>query len=290
MNVAGAPAPQLLMSSVAISTGPTRANRGLFIALALSLAAHVLLLTLTPRPRYDAMGPMSEQEPMRVEIVQQPPAAIIAPPVPQPVEKPQPVHKAIAHPAVRPPPVRRSVPQPEAIPEPAPVREPRIAARPPPTFDMSAMIAARRAQRLAAEEALERRDEAPSPPPVDEGLASLNRNLQTLTGREGIGGVFTILHMGVRTGEFAFNGWGGDTRRQWREVIEVDAGPNGNLQLAMIRRMIALIREHYTGDFNWQSYRLQRIVILSARPEDNAELEDFLMREFFGTPLLKPAG
>jgi len=30
--------------------------------------------------------------------------------------------------------------------------------------------------------------------------------------------------------------------------------------------------------------------VLSARREDSAELEDFLMREFFGTPLAKPRG
>jgi hypothetical protein len=52
----------------------------------------------------------------------------------------------------------------------------------------------------------------------------------------------------------------------------------------MVRRMIELIRTHYTGDFHWESHRLQRTVVLSARTEDSAELEDFLMREFFGTP------
>ena len=59
---------------------------------------------------------------------------------------------------------------------------------------------------------------------------------------------------------------------------------------AMVRRMIELIRTHYTGDFNWESHRLQRVVVLSARKEDQGELEDFLMREFFGTPLPRKAG
>jgi hypothetical protein len=44
-----------------------------------------------------------------------------------------------------------------------------------------------------------------------------------------------------------------------------------------------LIREHYQGDFNWDSQRLGRTIIKSARIEDNTELEEFLMMEFFGT-------
>ena len=47
--------------------------------------------------------------------------------------------------------------------------------------------------------------------------------------------------------------------------------------------MIAIIRESESGEFIWISHRLGRDVTLSAAPEDNAGLEDFLMREFFGT-------
>ena len=57
----------------------------------------------------------------------------------------------------------------------------------------------------------------------------------------------------------------------------------------MVRRMIELIRTHYTGDFNWESHRLGRVVVLSARPDDQRGLEDFLMQEFFGTPLANRA-
>ena len=49
----------------------------------------------------------------------------------------------------------------------------------------------------------------------------------------------------------------------------------------MVRRMIAIIREHTGSDFLWESPRLGREVTLSARPADNAGLEDFMMREFF---------
>ena len=276
------------MSALAIPQARAPANRGLWVALALSLMAHLLVFTLTPKPRYDAIGPMSEQEPLRVEIVTkavEPPSAETppAPPRPEPLRRPPPPKGT---PRAVPLPPRLS-PAPQAPPiETSKERAPETA--PTPTFDMAAMIQARRARREAAEAAMARGlPDASAPPAQDPALASLNRNLQTLTGREGVGGIFQILNMGTRTGEFAFNGWRPDSRRQWREVIEVDAGPGGNLQLAMIRRMIELIRTHYTGDFNWESHRLQRVVVLSARPEDQAELEDFMMREFFGEPLIK---
>lgn len=275
------------MSSIALPPGRAPAQRrGLLVALALSLAAHVLLLTLTPRPRFEEVGPRTEREPLRVEIVSRAPTPP-APPPAEPVAQPEPARKPAPHRIVRPAPAPVApAPQP---PQPAPAPQPPILSRPAPSFDMAAVIAAQRERRQAAEAALAEGE--PPPPPQagqDPGLASLNRNLQTLSGREGVGGVFTILHMGTRTGEFAFNGWRPDSRRQWREVIEVDAGPGGNLELAMVRRMIELIRTHYTGDFHWQSHRLQRTVVLSARLEDSAQLEDFLLREFFGTPTVNP--
>jgi hypothetical protein len=47
--------------------------------------------------------------------------------------------------------------------------------------------------------------------------------------------------------------------------------------------MIEIIRDREPGDFVWVSQRLGRNVNLSARPSDNAGLEDFLMQEFFGS-------
>ena len=64
-------------------------------------------------------------------------------------------------------------------------------------------------------------------------------------------------------------------------MVEVRLGGNGDMRIAMVRRMIALIRETEQGDISWDSYRLGRIVQLSARPADNAGLEEFMMHEFF---------
>jgi hypothetical protein len=170
-----------------------------------------------------------------------------------------------------------------SLPEPAPAA---------PQFDMLAMINARRDKRRAEDAAAAR---AGAPPessgapatPESSATESIARNLQSLGGGdEGVGGVFEILRKGTRTGEFSFNGFRGESQKRWREVIEVDAGAGGDIERAMVRSMIGLIRQHYTADFNWKSPRLGRVVVLSARPEDNAQLEEYLLREFFGTSTL----
>jgi len=151
-------------------------------------------------------------------------------------------------------------------------------------MDMLAAIDARRAARQAAESSMARGPHNPTAAELAE--ANIARNLQFQPG-DGTGGVFQILSKGTRTAEFAFNGWQPGRDRRWREVIEVDAGLGGDVDRAIVKRMIELIRGHYPGDFRWESRYLGRVVVLSARPEDNDGLEDFLMREFFGTPMVK---
>jgi hypothetical protein len=63
-------------------------------------------------------------------------------------------------------------------------------------------------------------------------------------------------------------------------TFEIEAGPDGDIRRATVRKIIDLIRVGYSGNFNWDSRRMNRIIILSVRPEDDAELEAFLMTEF----------
>ena len=218
---------------------------------------------------------------------------VIAPPeAAQPETSPKPAREVVAEPptAARPRPAPRPRTPPRepapAAPEPMPVVPvplPRPLPIPAPPVDMLAAVEARRAQRRAAEAG------ARGPPMLAQTPEdAATRNLATLSGREGVGGVFQILRIGTRTAEFAFNGWKPDSRSRWREVIEVDAGLGGNVELAIIQRMIALIRTHYTGNFQWESHRLGRTVTLSAKLEETEGLEDFMMREFFGPQTLNP--
>ena len=142
------------------------------------------------------------------------------------------------------------------------------------------MVAARRAQRAPT---VSEHADARSAAEAGGGGRSdaiLARNLGTLKA-DGTSGVFEVINKGSRYGTFRFNGWTRDAANTWRETIEVDAGLNGDVELAMVRRMIDVIRTHYQGDFNWESQRLGRVVILSARPQDQSGLESFMLREFF---------
>ena len=97
-------------------------------------------------------------------------------------------------------------------------------------------------------------------------------------------GVFTVRSMAYDSGEFAFYGWNNAIKRDSLQVIEVRRGNNENMEIAMVRRMIVVIRALSNGDFLWQSRRLGKGVWLSARPQDTAELEAFMLREIFPAP------
>ena len=81
--------------------------------------------------------------------------------------------------------------------------------------------------------------------------------------------------------EFTFFGWNKEISRRAFQVIEVRKGGNPDINTAVVRKIIAIIREHEQGDFRWESKRLGRDMILSARPADNAALEAFMLEEFF---------
>ncbi len=194
-----------------------------------------------------------------------PPVSVALPPLAQP-----------KLPVLQPPPAPNAITPPSWPEEPAPVPpkpEPATAPTPiPPGMDMSEYLAQRRAQRLQ-EQGLE------PPPPTREEMraAAIRRNLQG-----GTNGVFQILRINNRAATFVFRGWTSALSNVRRETFEVEASPETDVQLAVIRKMIEIIRRHYQADFNWESDRLGKVVVLSARPQDTAGLEAFMMREFFG--------
>ncbi len=154
---------------------------------------------------------------------------------------------------------------------------------PPPTDLMAYVNAARERNRAAETAASVANANARSPTADEIRTANIMRNLQP----PGTNGIFQVVHISNLKGKYSFRGWTHDAGNAMREVIEVDAGPDGDVERAMVRSMIGLIRKYYKGDFNWESYRLDRVIVLSARMEDSEGLEEFLMREFFGADRLK---
>jgi hypothetical protein len=95
------------------------------------------------------------------------------------------------------------------------------------------------------------------------------------------GGIFEIKELHYDDAQFYFFGFDKDIHRNAKQLIEVRRGANSDIRIAIVRRMIAVIRDSISGDFIWISRRLGRQVTLSARPDDNAGLEDFIMRDVF---------
>jgi hypothetical protein len=92
------------------------------------------------------------------------------------------------------------------------------------------------------------------------------------------GGIFEIKRMDYDDAAFLFFGWNKDMGRRTPQLIEVRKGNNADMQIAVVRKMISIIREYSKEDFTWRSH--DRDILLSARLADNAALESFLMHDF----------
>ncbi|MFI4940087.1 MAG: hypothetical protein ACHP7O_07080 [Burkholderiales bacterium] len=262
----------------------TRARRWITICLAISILLHVALLLIPLAQHREAASASGRpvQGPLTVRLTN---PGVRRPP-PMAAQEPHKVHPP--HPVSHRPPVlalrrsnRSSASAFKAPPPPLTPPEPAV----PPEPDMSAMLEARRqARREMEEQEAQENDIAASAG----GRSSINinsrimENINRSTSKTvGTGGMFQVTKIGVREGEFIFNGWhpGADN---WHESHTVDAGVGGDVRLAIVKEVIKVIRKHKKGDFDFESHRLGHPVTMSARPADNAALESFLMRELFG--------
>ena len=275
-------------------------SRNTLIAFIVSLLIHaIILFFVVPKIK---QAPEVEPPPFEVVLAQpeatpQPPISEPLPeplpePTPEPVEKPKPVKKpkVMTKPASKiPKPSDFSVPDVMATPKPAPDKLPTKPDEPEPNekptdkpVDMMAYVNKKRAERDAQEADATRinaeavaKEKGPSE--EEKRDAKIKSNFQN-----GTNGIFEITSLGGQNATFTFLGWMSDYSASHRQYFEVEAPRGQDVRRVMMRRMISLIREHYQGDFNWESHRLGRTISLSARPEDGSGLEDFLMIEFFG--------
>ncbi len=275
-----------------------------WLALILSLLVHVgaiwYFLARKPPMLLPGMEPNDVAVPMSVTLAtapanRPPPPQLASPP---PASLPRPARSAPQRP--RTPPVLAAIPgvqSPERVPMTTPPAVPRPAPAPPEEMpgDLSTYI---EQQRVARGEARSQ----PSANPADDAEARRDRaiaanlassNAPTYYGEpKNSGGVFQVTYIGYDDAEFTFFGWNKDIRRRASQKIDVRRGDNPNIRLAIVRKMIAIIRQYEQEDFTWRSEHLGHVVTLSARPEDTAALEDFLMRDFFDTltppPRAKP--
>jgi outer membrane biosynthesis protein TonB len=275
--------------------------RAITIAIVLSLLVHLVffLLPAFNPVNQEMKAPADEIGPLSVTIAQS------APPAPQPRPEPPPQQQKPTPPTPTPQkpqkPVART-PQPRPQPQvsvngnrppfvvPPPVAQPptpEVQPQPvkPTVDDFAETLAARQAARRAAnggapDEVVESDDERAN------RIAKANVLGQQRSASPGqdpdqAGGIFDLRHTGVNEAEFVFNGWNRTFRRSLGQTFEVRTGNNPDIRLAVIRQMIAIIREQRPTDFEWHSHRLGKVVTMSARPQDQPELELFLMKEFY---------
>ncbi|WP_338844742.1 hypothetical protein V8J88_13925 [Massilia sp. W12] len=209
---------------------------------------------------------------------------------PEPPAPPPPPPQAAPRPPVlqaRPAPRKPQEEIAPAAPSPLPSLPPNPAAiTQPQEEDMMARVEAARKRRQQQAPA----ESAPPPAALEDenqrrlqtayaNLAQLQRNAGR--DKEDTGGVFQIRNQTYQSAEFVFRGWNSTMRRMWPQLYQVERGNEPDIELAIVKKMIEVIRKYKDGDFTWESQRLGRAITLSARPADSAQLQQFLLREFF---------
>ena len=269
-----------------------RISRNAFIATICSLILHALIFFYVPKIDFD-VPPTPPATTIEVSLGLPQPSPILVEPVVEVLE-PAPVIVDKKPKIIAQKPVKTAKPSfavPDVLATPKPSTE-IISPKEPVTkevpieekfTDMASYVKAMQARRQGAESDAARqnaeavaRERGPTEAQIRD--ERIKRNFQN-----GTNGIFEITSLGARNATFAFRGWTNDFSSSKRQFFEVEAQLGQDVRLVMIKRMIALIREHYDGDFQWESHRLGRSVTQSARLEDSAGLEDFLMMEFFGT-------
>ena len=162
------------------------------------------------------------------------------------------------------------------------VKEPPKEKPPAPEADMFAALEAKRKARGDAQTSQPAEESD-----ADRGSRIARANIAAANGRSQgndsneTGGVFSLSNRTYHSADLKFRGWNPNFKRRWLQQVSVEQGTEIDIETAIVKKMIELIRKEKTGDFEWDSHRLQRVVTMSARPADTAELQAFLMKEMF---------
>ncbi|MFC5459575.1 hypothetical protein [Massilia niabensis] len=272
---------QPLPGSTVLEYGKRRTSR---TGLAITIGLHLLLVGLyfwqPERPEKKAAGPTGE------EIVYVAPLSKPAPPPPQKSAVRKPTEPTKTTPPTRPR-VER-LPDTITIPDEKPVEVAKEEPTPEPKreeitpqMDMSEYLAKRRQARGATDPSTttEESEAARGTRNALANIAAINKRGADDANESG--GVFSISNKTFHSMDLKFRGWNPNFKRRWLTAVTVEQGSEPDVETAVVKKMIELIRREKTGDFDWDSHRLGRVVKMSARPADTAELQAFLMKEMF---------
>ncbi len=151
--------------------------------------------------------------------------------------------------------------------------------------DMATLIKMRRRARNGGAEVPQ------LPTPEEEKAKALERaraNIMGAQGRTADGklikgqGLITFTHKTFNTVDFTFRGYSSNSQRNSLRVFHVEQGSEKNVETAVAKKIIALMRERWgEDDISIESARTGRVSMQSTRKQDEKELQDYLMREFF---------
>lgn len=280
-----------------------RVSRRVLIAFTLSLTFHLLMLwVFAPRlflmgaPVQDAppfevtLGPPQKQETASSEPAALPAEAIAEPPV-EPLPKPPKAKPSKAKKVEQKSTPPKQIELPVEVAKKSDLRLPKPIERPVETTpdvlpgeDMQAYIKRQKEAKLAQQGASKQDVEEVlasnnTPSEGEKRDAKIRENLKF----DGTNGIFQIREMGLHSAQFSFKGWKNNINSARLEIIDVHVPEGSDGKHEVIMKMIEIIRREYSGDFNWDSRRLGRVLTLSARVEDTQALESFMMTEFFAS-------
>lgn len=261
--------------------GPKKHNRvgiGISIALHIALLAYVLI---SPSTRIVMKPPPKEGEMVWVApLAQKPTPKPEKPAKPEP-KKPAPVReqrvaKAISKPAPAAPRQEVYVP---------PVQAPMKTITPVQEEDMQARVEAARKRR--AQDNPQPQQAEPEETEAQRANRVARANIMGAQGRNAAGerdetgGVFQVVNRTSLSADFKFRGWNTNFKRQWLQQYHVEVGAAPDIETAVVRKMIEVIRKEKPGEFPWDSQRLGKVITMNADVRYQAELEAFLLKEIF---------
>lgn len=156
---------------------------------------------------------------------------------------------------------------------------------PPPEQDMSEMIAKRRAAREAQNP--QPTLQPPAETEAERGKRIALANIMGAQGRsasgerEQKGGLLEIVDLRLNSADIKFRHWNSNFKREWLQAVHVERGAEADIETAIIHRVMELIRKDWPEEVPFDSRRQGRVVVLSTRPADDAQMFAFLMKEFF---------
>ncbi len=282
---------------LALRYGDNKPNR---TGLAIAIGLHVLiigLILMNPQTFIKLNPPSKAGEMVWIAPVSPTPT----PPKPQKAtpQKPTPQKQPkVAQTKPRPapsPPIKRTnndaITDPRRQDTPPPPVKADMTPPPPDVTDMSQMVEAARRRRGAVESPATESAESENAQAKARAMANIMgaQGRNAAGEREDSGGIFDVKNQTFNSADLKFRGWNTNFKRRWLSQVKVELGSEIDIENAVVTKMIELIRKEKTGDFEWESHRLGRVVKMSARKEDEAELRAFLLKEMYPR-YIRPAG